>query len=108
MCVKTRFNQRPDNRSTPNNRCGLPTSGNDSEALLQWQFDQHLPPSLIRTFAAGHKSAKAMFATEYAAKRLLSNSLRLWKGLCAVAIIAAAIDRSVRDRRFTSEPRASH
>lgn len=108
VCVETRFNKRPDNRSTPNNRYGLPTSGNDSEALLQLQFDQYLPPRLIRTFTAGHKSVKAIFATEHAAKGLLSNSLRLWKGFRAAAIIVAAFARSVLDRRFTSEPRASH
>ena len=48
----------------PHNRYGLPTSGNDSEALLQWQFDQHLPPSLIRTFTRCRRKVKAIFATE--------------------------------------------
>ena len=61
VCVKTHFNKQPDNRSTPNNRCGLPTSGNDSKALLQLQFDQHLPPRLIRTFTAGHKFRQGDF-----------------------------------------------
>ena len=49
----------------PHNRYGLPTSGDDLEALLQWQFDQHLPPSLIRTFTAGFGPVKVIFATAF-------------------------------------------
>jgi hypothetical protein len=64
VCVETPLNRRPNNHSTPHNRYGLPTAGNDSEALLQWQFDQHLPPSLIRTFTAGLGPVKVIFATE--------------------------------------------
>jgi len=46
--------------------------------------------------------------SEHDPNGLLSNSLRLWHGFRAAAIIAAAFARSVLDRRFTTEPRASH
>lgn len=61
VCVETSFSQRPNNRSTPNNRYGPPTLDGNSEALLQWQFDQHLPPRLIRTFTGGHDSVETIF-----------------------------------------------
>lgn len=62
--VETRLNQRPNNHSMPHNRYGLPTSGNDSEALLQWQFDQHSPPSSIRTFTGSRDCVKTVSAEE--------------------------------------------
>ena len=65
VCVETRLNHRPNNHSTPHNRYGLPTLGGDSEALLQWQFDQHLHQRLIRTFTAGQGPVKTIFATEF-------------------------------------------